>query len=50
MPKKIVISEIGGPSVLKYVDYDIPSKIDQDNVRIKQTAIGINYIHSNVLI
>ena len=44
MPKKIIISEIGGPNVLKYIDYDIPSKLDPDNVRIKQSAIGLNYI------
>ena len=44
MPKKIIISQIGGPEVLKYVDYDLPNKLHDDNVRIKQTSIGLNYI------
>ena len=44
MPKKIIISEIGGPEVLKYIEYDIPNAIKEDDVRIQQTAIGINYI------
>ncbi len=44
MPKKIVISRIGGPEVLEYVDYDISNKIGDNDVRIKQTAIGLNYI------
>jgi len=44
MPKKIIISKLGGPEVLKYIDYNIPDKIDKENVRIKQTAIGLNYI------
>ena len=44
MPKKIVISKIGGPEVLKYVDYDIPNKINDNDLRIKQSAIGLNYI------
>lgn len=44
MPKKIVISEIGGPEVLKYIDYDIPTKLKEDYVRIEQSSIGLNYI------
>ena len=44
MAKKIVITQIGSPEVLKYIDYEIPLKIDPDNVRIKQSAIGLNYI------
>ena len=44
MTKKIVISEIGGPKVLKYVDNILPNKINDEDIRIKQTAIGLNYI------
>ena len=44
MPKKIIISQIGAPEVLKYVEYELPNKLHDDNVRIKQTSIGINYI------
>ena len=44
MPKKIVISEIGDADVLKYVDYTMPKKLNEDFIRIKQTAIGLNYI------
>ena len=44
MTKKIIISEIGGPKVLKYVDNILPNKINDEDIRIKQTAIGLNYI------
>ena len=44
MPKKIVISAIGGPEVLKYIDYDLPSNLQKDHIRIKQTSIGVNFI------
>ena len=44
MPKKIIISEIGGPEVLKYVDYDLPDYIEENDVRINHSAIGLNYI------
>jgi len=44
MPKKIVISEIGGPEVLEYVNYEVHSNLLPDNVRIKQLSIGVNYI------
>ena len=44
MPNKIIISEIGGPEVLKYIEYDIPNTIDENNVRIEQSAVGLNYI------
>ena len=44
MPKKIVISKLGGPKVLKYVNYHIDNKIADESVRIEQTAIGLNYI------
>ena len=44
MPKKIIISKLGGPEVLKFVNYDLPKELSQDNVRIKQTAVGLNYI------
>ena len=43
MPKKIIISKLGGPEVLKYVDYDLPNKLEEENIRIEQTAIGLNY-------
>ena len=44
MPKRIVITKLGGPEVLKYEDYDLPSKVDDSMVRIQQTSIGLNYI------
>ncbi|SVD35378.1 uncharacterized protein METZ01_LOCUS388232, partial [marine metagenome] len=44
VPKKIVITKLGGPEVLEYVDYELESKIFDSDVRIKQTAIGLNYI------
>ena len=44
MPNRIVISETGGPDVLKYEKYNLKDKIDDDNVRIKHHSIGINYI------
>ena len=44
MPKKIVISNIGGPEVLDYVQYEIPKLLDENDIRIKQSSIGLNYI------
>jgi len=44
MPNKIVITKLGGPEVLEYVSYDISQKIEDENVRIQQTSIGLNYI------
>ena len=45
MPKKIIITKLGGPEVLDYVDYNLSRLLFlENNVRIKQTAIGLNYI------
>jgi len=44
MPNQIVISKLGGPEVLKYNEYSLPKNVKNHEVRIKQTAIGINYI------
>ena len=44
MPKKIIISKIGKPNVLKYIDYSINKNIKDEDVRIKHSAIGLNYI------
>ena len=44
MPKRIVITELGGPEVLKYQEYKLPTKLSKSMVRIKQTSIGINFI------
>jgi NADPH2:quinone reductase len=44
MPKKIIISDIGGPEVLNYVEYEVPKNLDSNNIRIKQSSIGVNYI------
>ena len=41
--KAIQISENGGPSVMKLVDIDVP-KPGAGQVRVRQTAIGLNYI------
>tara|TARA_Y100000590_G_scaffold395376_1_gene475295 strand:+ start:105 stop:1085 length:981 start_codon:yes stop_codon:yes gene_type:complete len=44
MPKKIIISRLGGPEVLDYIDYSLPEKIEDSYVRIKQLSIGLNFI------
>ena len=44
MPKRIVVTKIGGPEVLKYEEYKLPIKLPKSMVRIKQTSIGINFI------
>ena len=44
MPKKIIITKIGGPDVLQYINYDLTNEINENDVRIKQSAIGLNYI------
>ena len=44
MPKRIVISKLGGPEVLTYEDYEVPSVLRPDHVRIKQSSVGLNYI------
>ena len=44
MPKRIVISKLGGPEVLTYEDYNVPSVLKPDHVRIKQSSVGLNYI------
>ena len=44
MPKRIIISKLGGPEVLTYEDYNVPSVLKPDHVRIKQSSVGLNYI------
>ena len=44
MPKKIIITKLGAPDVLDYVDYSLPDIVSENSVRIKQTAIGLNFI------
>ncbi len=44
MPKRIVVTKIGGPEVLKYEEYKPPINLSKSMVRIKQTSIGINFI------
>ena len=44
MPKKIVFSKIGGPEVLDYISYNLNDNLKDNEVRIKQTSIGLNYI------
>ena len=41
--KAIRITETGGPGVMKLVDVDVP-KPGANEVRVRQTAIGLNYI------
>ena len=43
MVKAIRIEETGGPEVLKYVDVEVGDP-GEGQVRLKQTAIGLNYI------
>jgi NADPH2:quinone reductase len=42
MAKTILVSELGGPEVMKLVDLD-PGKPGRGEVRLRQTAIGINF-------
>ncbi len=44
MPKRIVVSKLGGPEVLKYENYTLPNELPSTMVRISQTSIGLNYI------
>ena len=44
MPNRIVISQIGNPEVLKYESYSLKDNFDDNLVRIKNLAIGVNYI------
>ena len=44
MPKQIVITKLGGPEVLNYQTYSLPKIIKNKEVRIRHTAIGLNYI------
>ena len=44
MPKRIVVSKLGSPDVLKYEDYTLPNELPSTMVRIRQTSIGLNYI------
>ena len=44
MPKRIVVSKLGGPEVLKYENYLMPNELPRTMVRIRQTSIGLNYI------
>jgi len=43
MPKAIVVSELGGPEVLRFVDVAEPVP-GRGEARIRQTAIGVNFI------
>ena len=43
MVKAIQIQETGGPEVLKYVDVEV-GEPGEGQVRLKQTAVGLNYI------
>jgi NADPH2:quinone reductase len=42
MAKTILVSDLGGPEVMKLVDMD-PGKPGPGEVRLRQTAIGINF-------
>ena len=45
MTKAIQISQTGGTDVMSWVDYDLdPSGPEKNNVRIKNSAVGVNYI------
>jgi NADPH2:quinone reductase len=43
MPKAIIIHSTGGPSVMRWEDFD-PGPPKAGEVRLKQEAIGLNYI------
>jgi NADPH2:quinone reductase len=40
--KTVLVSELGGPSVMKFVDLD-PGPPGRGEVRLRQTAIGVNF-------
>ena len=43
MPKAIVVSELGGPEVLRFED--VPEPVPgPGEARVRQTAIGVNFI------
>ena len=44
MPKRIIIKEIGDPSVLTLEEYSLPKNINDNDVRILNKSIGVNYI------
>tara|TARA_Y100000590_G_scaffold466143_1_gene640574 strand:+ start:4028 stop:5011 length:984 start_codon:yes stop_codon:yes gene_type:complete len=44
MPNRIIIPKTGDADVLKLEEYSMPKKINDDNVRIKNISIGVNYI------
>jgi len=44
MPKHVIISKLGGPEVLQYQEYNLPNEIKVNEVRIKHSSIGLNYI------
>ena len=44
MPKKIVINKTGNTDVLEFVEYELPKKINDGCVRLKNLSIGVNYI------
>jgi NADPH:quinone reductase len=43
MPKAIVVSELGGPEVLRFVDVPEPAP-GPGEARVRHTAIGVNFI------
>src|SRR3954451_25428695 len=43
MPKAIVVSELGGPDVLRFEDVPV-SEPGPGEARVRQTAIGVNFI------
>ena len=43
MPKSIIIKKNGGPEVMEMNDVDVRSP-DSKHIRIKNVAIGLNYI------
>ena len=50
MPKHVIISKLGGPEVLEYEEYSLPNEIKVNEVRIKQSSIGLNYIYPDILL
>ncbi len=43
MPKAITVQEYGGPEVMKWTDVEV-GKPGPGQLRLKQTAVGVNYI------
>ena len=47
MNNKVIFSEIGNPNVLKLITEQLSNPLGSNFIRIKQFAIGVNYIDTS---